>query len=52
MKKFIRNLFPKGATSLAVIIPKDICDKYKLEDKDRMEVYELRGVIRLRKVAK
>lgn len=52
MKKFFRNMFPKGASSLAVIIPSDICKKLEIGDKDRMEVYESRGVIKIRKAVK
>ncbi len=52
MKKYFRNIFKRGHTSLGVVIPKDITDKLNISETDRMEVWESRGVIRIRKAVK
>jgi len=52
MKNYFRNIFKRGHTSLGVVIPKDITGKLKIKDTDRMEVWESRGIIRIRKAVK
>lgn len=46
----IRNIFKKGATSKAVILPSQICDDLDIKDKDRMDIKRVGNKIIITKI--